>query len=273
MYAGTTISHGSGKVIGVHQKIDRVARRCVKKHLKSNSDFPDIETIIHFEGINGPDAIKRKSPSVDEPWHFLDPTKSIETQPIVIDISNHIYNLTIALKKSDNIKSAFEAAWLAHAIVDGLTPAHHYPMDDKVEELWGKPANQRNSFKDKNIIKGINHIDTISKNWEYWGANGVMTTHLLFEAGVASAISTNNFKDCEITSRDISHLNRIGFLNFYSETVQAIAKMDMYGEFSQTGWTAKLANDVKDELIPAMIKAVALAWIYSNNEAVKANES
>jgi hypothetical protein len=29
---------------------------------------------------------------------------------------------------------AFQAAWLAHAVVDGLTPAHHYPYESEASK-------------------------------------------------------------------------------------------------------------------------------------------
>lgn len=60
MYAGTTFRNKSGHIIGVHQKIDRIARRSLKSYLKTDDYFPAIKNILHFEGNNGPDAIKKK---------------------------------------------------------------------------------------------------------------------------------------------------------------------------------------------------------------------
>ena len=104
-------------------------------------------------------------------------------------IAGHIFNLRQALRANNTQRAAFEAAWLAHAVVDGLTPAHHYPLDDKIEELWGKPHDERLTIKDKNFIKGTSRRDTFAKNWEYWGAGGVFTAHFMFEWGVASVIA------------------------------------------------------------------------------------
>ena len=142
MYAGTTIRRGSGKIVGVHQKIDRAACRQIKKYIPSSINFPSIKEILHFEGNNGPDGIKRKSSSSEQPWYFIDPAKSDDRDLIVI-INDHIHNLSVALQDDNRVRSAFEAAWLAHAIVDGLTPAHHYPLGDKIAELWGKSHNER----------------------------------------------------------------------------------------------------------------------------------
>ena len=52
----------TGRVIGTHQKIDRVARRHLTRHIPSHAIFPTIQQILHFEGSRGPDGIKLKSP-------------------------------------------------------------------------------------------------------------------------------------------------------------------------------------------------------------------
>jgi len=127
MYAGTTFRRDSGRIVGVHQKIDRASRRLLKKLIGKDAAFPSISQILHFEGINGPDGIKRKSPSKDEPWHYIDPTKD-DDRALIGLINDHMANLVVALRTKNDERAAFEAAWLAHAIVDGLTPAHHYPV-------------------------------------------------------------------------------------------------------------------------------------------------
>lgn len=129
------------------------------------------------------DPDRAKSPSVDEPWHYIDPTNHDDVQLYSL-INDHIDNLTSALVDNNKSRAAFEAAWLSHAIVDGLTPAHHYPLSDKIEELWGKPKEERTTIKEKNVIPGDNRRDQLSKNWQYWGAKGVFTTHVMFEFGV-----------------------------------------------------------------------------------------
>jgi hypothetical protein len=60
MYSGTTLTPISGRLFGAHQKIDRVARKSFES-LTPKAEFPAIKEILHFEGVNGPDAIKRKS--------------------------------------------------------------------------------------------------------------------------------------------------------------------------------------------------------------------
>lgn len=259
MYAGTTIRHGSGRFVGVHQKIDRAARRHLKKILPSSTLFPAIKDILYFEGNNGPDGIKRKSPGSDQVWYFINP-KNNDDRELINLINDHIINLSIALNIKDNIKASFEAAWLAHAIVDGLTPAHHYPLGEKIEELWGKSQQERFSIWDKNVIKGSDLKDTLSKNWQYWGAKGVFTTHGMFEMGVASVISTENFKEDLVDKNLLLRLNDESYETIFLESLKKINSYKMYEAFTEKGWTKKLASQTRDFLLPEIINLVALSW-------------
>lgn len=245
--------------MGVHQKIDRVVYRHIKKKLAKKQFFPTLHDILHFEGTNGPDGIKRKSPAKDEPWHYIDP-KNPNDRAILGMINDHIYNLAVALKAQDEHRAAFEAAWMAHAIVDGLTPAHHYPLDEKIEELWGKPKEERLTIMDKNIIRGNGRRDTISKNWQYWGARGVFTNHFMFEWGVATAIAPLRFDETEPSSADYKRVTDEEFDVLFMEVLQRVAEMEMYDEFSKLGWTRHLAQEARGKLLPEIIRAVTLGW-------------
>ena len=268
MYAGTTFGHHSGNIIGVHQRIDRVARRHVVKHVKHGAFFPTIKTILHFEGKNGPDGIKSKSPSIDEPWHFINPKAGVD-DPLVLVIQDHIENLVAALRLKDEVRAGFEAAWLAHAITDGLTPAHHYPLAEKIEELWGKPHHERSSKRDKIIIKGTGKRDMLSKNWQYWGSRGVFNLHWLFEFGVASAITTSRFEDIVVSKKDKRLVEDEGYLHYFLKSVKEVDALQMYETFEKTGWSARLGNQTRRELAPLIMRNVCLAW-YS--ASVKAEE-
>jgi hypothetical protein len=272
MYAGTTFRKGSGSIIGVHQKIDRVSRRHLKKYIGGDAPFPHIDKILHFEGNNGPDGIKRKSPSKDEPWHFIDPTKP-EDKAILVLINDHLYNLTQALRDDNEERSAFEAAWLSHAIVDGLTPAHHYPLNDKIEELWGKPHHERLTKRDKNIIKGHNRRDTLSKNWQYWGIGGVFSAHLAFELGVASMIAPLKFTEALLSDEDKKQVKEFGFEAIFMRALHRIDHLKMYDAFGKRGWTRHLTTQAKKVLVPEIIKTVSLAWYIAFEDAQKKKES
>lgn len=259
MYSGTTFRTKSGRVMGVHQKIDRVARKHLKHHIGRDVYFPSITSILHFEGLNGPDGIKRKSPAKDEPWHYVDPSKPDDVALLNM-ISDHIENLAAALRAKNDERAAFEAAWMAHAIVDGLTPAHHYPLSDKIEELWGKSHTERLTIRDKNIIRGKNKRDTLMKNWEYWGTKGVFTAHFMFEFGVATTIAPLSFKESTLTEDVFDKLTQKGFGVLFMEAVHTVDAMKMYDEFGANGWTRHLANETRKTLIPQIINTVILGW-------------
>lgn len=259
MYAGTTFHHTSGNIVGVHQRIDRIAKRMLVHHVGHKQFFPSIKSILHFEGKNGPDGIKSKSPSVDEPWHFISPAAGAD-DPLVHQITDHIHNLSVALKKEDEHRAAFEAAWLAHAIVDGLTPAHHYPLADKIEELWGKPHHERSSRYEKIVIKGKGSTDTLKKNWQYWGASGVFNMHWSFEWGVAGAMAAHSFRSLQVSEEDLRRVEKEGFVPVFLEAVKDVDDLKMYEEFGLTGWSVRLGNTTRRKLVPIISRAVCLGW-------------
>ena len=254
--------------MGAHQKIDRVARRHLKAALPESVTFPAIKLILHFEGREGPDGVKRKSPSQDEPWHYIDPSDPDDTGLLQI-IDDHVNNLTAALADDNQERAAFEAAWLAHAIVDGLTPAHHYPLEEKIEELWGKPKDERLTVREKNIIKGANRRDTLSKNWQYWGAKGVFTTHFMFEWGFATTIAPLKLEKGKPSPNDRIRVETEGVEKLFREALEIVYDMKMYDAFHKKGWTRGLARQSREKLAPIIIKTVVLAWHYA---AVKAAE-
>lgn len=272
MYSGTTLSKRSGRILGAHQKIDRVARRALKSALPKVV-FPTTREIMHFEGMNGPDGIKRKSPARDEPWHYYDPTDPADDRLIAM-IEQHLSNLTVALRTRNNEKAAFEAAWLAHAVVDGLTPAHHFPLEEKLEEMRGEGLETRTTVRDKLLIRrpGDTGRQMLVKNWQFWGAKGIMTTHGLFEWGVATTIAPLRLRRGYPEREDLARVRREGIVPLFKEAAQHIYSLNMYERFYRKGWTKKLARQTREDLVPLIIKTVALAWYFAVYEARKVNE-
>lgn len=261
MYSGTTFRTKSGRVMGVHQRIDRLARQELAKLTSKQQVFPNVHDILHFEGLNGPDGIKRKSPGQDEPWHYIDPTDHND-DGLRQMIRDHIVNLTNALAVRDNERSAFEAAWLAHAITDGLTPAHHYPLEEKLEELrGGEGLETRNTRRKKIVLPGETRRHMLRNNWEFWGAKGVMTTHFLFELGIATTLAaTGKVPDTVPTGNDIVRLKNDGYEPLFNEALYRVADLKLYEEFYRVGWTRRLAHDTRELLIPEIVRSVTLAW-------------
>lgn len=247
--------------MGVHQKIDRVARRHLRQLLPAWCAFPTIKHILHFEGNNGPDGVKRKSPAVDEPWHYIDPHDARDTALLDM-IDEHIANLAAALAADNQERAAFEAAWMAHAITDGLTPPHHYPLEEKLMELrGGEGLETRTTFVKKSVMPGDNALDMLKNNWEFWGAKGVMTMHFGFEMGVASVVAYKRFPDGLPTEAEQAAVKRHGFRTAYLGHIHQVVEMKMYEEFARDGWTTALARRTNKELMPLIIRAVVLGWL------------
>lgn len=261
MYSGTTLTTFSGRLVGAHQKIDRLARTSLHNLLPAKQHvFPSTRAILHFEGVNGPDAIKRKSPAKDEPWHYYFPFDA-DSQELITIISDHYDNLVKALRERDSIRSAFEAAWLSHAVVDGLTPAHHYPYEERLVELrGGKGIQSRTSIRDKLIMPGATAIEQLKNNWGMWGPKGLMTTHGFFEWGVAAIIVPLRTKKVLLSDTDISELYECGMQELFRRKAKEIAAMHMYERYQRLGWTPALARQVRRQLVPTIVRTVTLVW-------------
>lgn len=267
MYSGTTLTKYSGRVMGAHQKIDRIARKHLSKLIEDDTDFPPINTILHFEGKNGPDAIKRKSPAKDELWHYFNPFDDDDLQIVEI-INEHYSQLISGLKAHNEERIAFESAWLSHAIVDGLTPAHHFPYEEKLAELrGGEGIETRTTIKGKILMPGENTREKVKNNWKMWGPKGLMSTHGLFEIGVATIIAPLSFSETVPTKDDLKLVLEIGMSEWFKRTAREIAVLDMFTRYQQKGWTPKLAYEVRHKLGPLIINNVTLAWYAAMAEA------
>lgn len=258
-------------MLGAHQKIDRVARRTLAELLHEQKGgqrhFPNVRTILRFEGNNGPDAIKRKSPAQDEPWHFVDPFDEADVKLIGI-IQGHYKALVQALKKADDVHAAFEAAWLSHAIVDGLTPAHHYPYEEKLAELrGGENRASRDTVRKKLVMPGDTRRAVVRNNWKMWGPKGLLITHSLFEMGVALAIAPLKTKEVLPSEEELQKMLAMDFGLWFQHKAREVAALNMYEAYYQHGWTAKLARQVRRHLGPMIVQAVLFAWYRAAHEA------
>lgn len=266
MYSGSTFHSLSGHLVGAHQKIDRVARRNLEK-MTPECPFPGMRQILHFEGNNGPDAIKRKSPAQDEPWHYLQPFDDTDTQLLEL-IKGHYLSLIDALKRKDDVRASFEAAWLAHAVVDGLTPAHHYPYEEKLVELSsGRTIDNRTTIGKKLIMPGDTATKQLSNNWKMWGPKGLFTTHAAFETGIAMLMAPLKLTQSLPKTNAIEDFHSKDIDKWFRHRAQHVAKMDLYETFCKSGWTMQLAKRVKLELAPSIIEAVTLVWYGAMIEA------
>jgi hypothetical protein len=266
MYSGFTLTDYSGKIIGAHQKIDKVAREHLGTLIDGRDLFPSTRSILKFEGRNGPDGLKRKSPGENEPEHYFSPFD--DDGKLVAIIKEHYKNLVHELEQHNKERVAFEAAWLAHSLVDGLTPAHHYPYKEELSILLehSKETDQ-SSLKDKLIMPGKTASDKLKNNWKMWGPKGLMFTHGLFELGAAILLAPMSFDKYLPKDKDIEELKKTGLIEYFIDHAREIAVLDIYQTYYKRGWTPKLAKLIRTKLGPTMINTVTLAWYLALDEA------
>lgn len=268
MYAGSTLK-GTQRFdawFGAHQKIDRTARRHLE-YICPGTKFPKRKQLLRFEGKDGPDGIKRKTPAQGEPWHYIDPEDASDTQLVGI-IRGHYDNLIEALKADNAARTSFEAAWLAHAVVDGLTPAHHYPYEDELVRLRGGAGIEtRTTPKEKLIMPGDTLSQRVSNNWQMWGDKGLLSTHFAFEWGVATMITPLRLKRAIPTQEDIQHVQELGVEKLFLERAKQIDALHIYDQFYKSGWTPRLAKIVRQQLLPIIVNTVTLMWYAAVKEA------
>lgn len=247
--------------MGAHQKIDRLSRGALKLLLAAKDGrFPLAKRILRFEGVNGPDAIKRKSPAQDEPWHYYMPFDENDTELIKI-IGGHYDELVRSLQTKDEVRAAFEASWLAHAIVDGLTPAHHFPYEEKLAELRGGAGREtRDSIKDKIVMPGETRRQQVSNNWKMWGPGGLLLSHGFFEFGIAFLIKPVGVRQVALRDADIAELQKYGVIELFKRKAKEIDALNLYTTYQKYGWTPRLAWRARVRLLPVIVRTVALAW-------------
>jgi len=250
-------SHG----IKHHQKINRVARKKLGL-LTSLNHFPRTKLLDYFEGEKGPDGIKYKSPGHNEPYHFYDPFDDEDTA-IMDEIKNHFDHLVEHLSHDEEERTAFEASWLAHTLVDGLTPAHH-SYESELRNLGSSNAKTKTGMIS---IAGETPGEKLKNSWKVYGAKGALTSHSMFEGGVAAISAPMTFSNVKITKHDVNEAKKLGLDNFFMMMAREIAILSIYDRFQTQGWTTRLARDVRDELMPRIIKVVVIAWYLALNDA------
>ncbi len=250
-------------LVGTHQKLDRVSRRFLNKFLPPETNFPTAKEIVYFEGMRGPDGLKRKCPDSPQPSHFIIPKN--DDKILLSQILNAQKNLKTALKENNPERAAFEAAWLAHWLVDGLTPAHHFPLHDVRDELmseneyfeiFGRPL--------RYVLHGDSPLETVKNNWEYYGKGGAMTKHFFFEFKVAKIITPMKSKNLypKLTKTELEKIKskKIDLEAEFYNSLAKISELKMYDRYLELGWTGKLDKETKEILLPEIVKLITLGW-------------
>ena len=247
MYSGFVSKNKTSSRLGVHQRFNAAAYHIIHDQLQSGA-FPGLKRLHHFEGINGPDGVKVKSPGVQDPSHMYDPVKDKGVLPQLI--TKHYNGLVDALRSNDRVRAGFEAAWLAHFIVDGLTPAHHYPYDKKKQEILGDDS----------------EYGVLLKGWHWFGAKGVMSTHVNFEMGIASMLVGTRLR-YNLEPQLWRDANELGYMELFKREAREIYKLGLYDEFYKKGWTPGLARIIKRQLSPHIVQVLSAIWLLADHQA------
>lgn len=227
--------------VGTHQRFDREAYRLMCP-LVDTSAFPQRHDILQFEGVGGPDGLKVKGSYNTS--HMWDPVNEIGHLPLWIQ--SHFDNLVVALKLGDDVEASFHAGWMAHYLTDSLTPAHHVS-----HELIAAEYKERSKAR---------------QNWLYWGRKGLLSSHVAFEAGIATAMFLSPIKanfDIALYERMRKH----GLSECMKEESYKIAKLGLYERYLKQGWSRKLARELKISVIPRIPQLVSAAWLLAYEQA------
>ncbi len=263
MYSGFITSRRIVPALGVHQRFDAAAYRLIAPYFAEET-FPSLRQLMHFEGMNGPDGLKVKSPGRHDPGHLYDPETGAGDIPQLI--TDHYRALIVGLRAQDMVRAGFEAAWMAHYICDGLTPAHHFPLDEEMATQSEHSKRIPKRYKYTVIVPGTNLVDTIRRSWAVWGGKGLLTTHLNFEFGVAAALVGYRI-NVTLDHSQLAKARSMGFLPFFEDEAKSVAALQMYEDFYATGWNAELARTVKNRLAPQITQVIAIAWLLAYLEA------
>lgn len=255
-------------VFHAHQKLDRVARRHLRRYIPKDGFFPSGVQITHFEAGRGPDNAKLKRQiHGEQPWHFIDPFNSSDTELHDL-LTDHYEGLVEAIRARDEVQAAFQAAWLAHALVDGLTPAHHYPYEEELARLrGGETRHTRAGLTGRVYIKSPSLRESLLMSTKLVGPGGLLTNHAMFEAGAYALIAPLSLNSGRPAQADLDHVREVGVVEVFKEMALQIAELHLYDRFLAGGWTVRLTRQVRKEMAPRMVRMITLAWYAAYWEA------
>lgn len=257
MYSGFVSKRRTVARLGIHQRFDMAAYRLISPYIPEGS-FPTLKDILHFEGYNGPDGLKVKSPGENEPSHLYDPIN--DTGEVPMHINNHFAALVQNLKDHDLTRAAFEASWLAHYVGDGLTPAHHWPLEEKIAEAAEEAVKQ--------LAEGNRrrYMSVVRKQWTIWGAKGHMTTHFNFEMGIAFALLIFPIKPV-FSEVELAEASSLGPVEYFKAQARDVSDLKLYQRFYAEGWNSEIARAVKNKIAPQAARTIGVIWLLALLEA------
>jgi hypothetical protein len=261
MFSRTILADKRTEKISTHQRLLRAARRQTISLLPPRAYFPSAKQLVHFEGKNGPDGLPSKHAVQDYPHEFIDP--NVDDRALVNDVMDHLHQLKVSYHKHDEVRTAFELAWVEHLVVDGLTPAHHQPFQDQIKTIDPRTIDETNSILKRIFTPGDGTIDTLKRNYKRLGPGGIGSSHILFEAGIELIVMPLPAKRLMSapSKSAIQSARRGHFPELYLEGVHRVNDLHIFERYLAKGWTPDLADDTRRVLLPECVKMITLAWL------------
>jgi hypothetical protein len=226
----TVLTKGKLKKVGVHQRLDQAAYSVLKQQSLLKG-LPDLSDILFFEGYNGPDGLKVKGKH--DTNHLWEPIEEIGQLKRFVKVN--FDNTVAAIRNRDDDKAAFEMAWLAHFLTDGLTPAHH------IDDLY---------------MPKIRRISALNA-WEF--LKSIPRQHVIFESltrGVLWLRKIDKTKHMLL----VEEIKKEGIEAVFVRESKKIAKLDIYNKFLDKGWSLEVAHMILRKTVPSIVILIASAW-------------
>lgn len=125
-------------------------------------------------------------------------------------------------------------------------------------KIFGEPI--------KGIMHGRSALETARNNWLYWGAGGHMSKHVGYEYGVAviaAALPQRSIMP-QVSAEEFCLVEPKKVLY---EAIDRLRVRAAYEQFRQDGWTVDLAMATKNQLLPEIVRVIALLWYSAVEEA------
>lgn len=116
-------------------------------------------------------------------------------------------------------------------------------------------------------MPGDTVTEKFKNNWEMYGIKGLLSMHGWFEFGAGLLLAPVSLKKGRPTESDLELLADLGYVEIFKRSAREVALLEMYERLHKTGWTPRLARDVRNKLGPIMVKTVALVWYSAMRDA------
>jgi hypothetical protein len=95
----------------------------------------------------------------------------------------------------------------------------------------------------------------------------LLATHFAFEWGVAAMIMPMRLTRAVPSEADLAMVKRDGIVKLFTMRAQFIDGLNMYEQFYKSGWTPRLVQVARRQLLPTIVNTVTLMWYSAAEQA------